>query len=64
MVKLLWPDFAFGKKAEEQVPDVLKILGYPFVISKTAMYSVGSPHTWPTLLAALTWLRETIQVCL
>ena len=26
------------------------------------MFAVGSPHTWPTLLAALTWLREMIEV--
>jgi kinetochore protein NDC80 len=40
----------------------MKELGYPFAISKSAMYAIGSPHMWPNLLAALDWLREQIQV--
>ena len=24
----------------------------------SALYSVGSPHTWPALLTALTWLVQ------
>ena len=35
---------------------------YPFTISKSNMYSVGSPHTWPMILGALCWLIELIRV--
>ena len=58
------PDYKAGKngKIEEEIPRLFKQLGYPFNISKSAMFAVGSPHTWPSLLAALTWLREQIEV--
>jgi kinetochore protein NDC80 len=36
-------------------------MGYPYPISKTALVAAGSPHTWPALLAALTWLMEHLQ---
>ena len=38
----------------------MKKLGYPFGVSKTALVAVGSPHTWPALLAMITWLVELI----
>lgn len=34
---------------------------YPFQISKSNLTAVGSPHTWPSLLAALTWLVELLN---
>jgi kinetochore protein NDC80 len=34
---------------------------YPFNISKSSLQSVGAPHTWPAVLAALTWLIELIS---
>ena len=30
----------------------------PLQISKSALFAVGSPHSWPAVLAALTWLVE------
>ncbi|KAK3735802.1 hypothetical protein QZH41_007422 [Actinostola sp. cb2023] len=46
------------KRPEEEIPKILKLIGYPFTISKSSMFSVGSPHTWPNLLGALCWLIE------
>lgn len=43
------------------MPSMFKRLRYPFSISKTALVAVGSPHTWPPLLAALTWLVELLN---
>ncbi len=34
---------------------------YPFQINKSILSSVGAQHTWPTILAALTWLIQLIQ---
>ena len=31
----------------EQMKLVLKALGYPYNISKSALQSVGAPHAWP-----------------
>ena len=54
------PNVRFAAKPEEDVPGLFKRLGYPFQISKSALSAVGSPHTWPGLLAALTWLVELL----
>ena len=51
---------AFGK-IEDDVPTLFKQLKYPFQISKSALFAVGSPHTWPSLLAALGWLVELLN---
>ena len=51
MVEFLYrqidPNYVMDKKFEEAIPSIFKSLGYPFPISKTALYAVGSPHTWP-----------------
>lgn len=49
------------RKFEDDVVTAFKILGYPFNISKTALVAAGSPHTWPTLLLAITWLIEVLE---
>jgi kinetochore protein NDC80 len=49
-------------KFEEEVALHFKALGYPYSVSKTALVAAGSPHTWPSLLAALVWLVEHIVV--
>jgi kinetochore protein NDC80 len=49
-------------KMEEEVAMHFKALGYPYPVSKTALVAAGSPHTWPSLLAALVWLVEHIVV--
>lgn len=45
-------------KLEDDVPLFFRTLGYPFQISKSALYAAGSPHSWPNLLAALAWLVD------
>jgi kinetochore protein NDC80 len=45
----------------EQIPPLLKSLGYPFIIPKSYLTSAGTPHTWPLLLGALSWIRELIE---
>lgn len=55
-------NFKIQKKPEEEIPRILKQLDYPFTISKTYMYAIGTPHTWPNILVALRWLCELIQV--
>ncbi|CAB1317232.1 unnamed protein product [Coregonus sp. 'balchen'] len=61
-------------KVEEEVPRILKDLGfmstdnylsagrYPFPLSKSSMFSVGAPHTWPQVLGALIWLIDTLKL--
>jgi kinetochore protein NDC80 len=47
-------------KPEDEVPLFFNWLRYPFQISKSALFAVGAPHTWPPLLAALSWLVELL----
>ncbi|XP_055994245.1 kinetochore protein NDC80 homolog [Sorex fumeus] len=49
-------------KFEEEVPRIFKELGYPFALSKSSMYTVGAPHTWPHIVAALVWLIDCIKL--
>lgn len=53
-----------GPKLEEEVPKLFKSYGYPNAIAKSAMYTVGTPHTWPILLAALHWFKDQVEVCI
>ncbi|XP_033106578.1 kinetochore protein NDC80 homolog [Anneissia japonica] len=57
----LEPKFVMPAKHEEELPKIMKTLGYPFNISKSSLYTIGSPHTWPHLLAALHWLMELVK---
>lgn len=49
-------------KVEEEIPRMLKDLGYPFALSKSSMYSIGAPHTWPLALGALIWLMDAVKL--
>lgn len=60
LFKLLDQNFEFGKDFEDEVRTFFKRFGYPFGLSKNSLKAVGSPHTWPTVLAALIWLTEFI----
>lgn len=61
--RLLDPTFEMAnQKVEEEVPAILKALRYPFVLSKSSMYSVGAPHTWPQALGALMWLIDNVKI--
>ena len=53
-------NFKCGSKSEDDVPTVFKQLRYPFQISKISITAAGSPHTWPSLLAALTWMIQIL----
>ncbi|XP_070798460.1 kinetochore protein NDC80 homolog [Pituophis catenifer annectens] len=51
-----------GSKFEEEIPRIFKELGYPFPLSKSSMYTVGAPHTWPQIVAALVWLIDCYKL--
>lgn len=55
------PAFKIQGKVEDEVPFFLKRLNYPFQISKSALFAVGTPHSWPGILAMLTWLIELLE---
>ena len=49
-------------KFEDEVCMAFRCLGYPFPISKTGLVAVGSPHTWPELIAAIDWLVDLLVI--
>ncbi|XP_018597475.1 kinetochore protein NDC80 homolog [Scleropages formosus] len=60
---LLDPTFQMPtSKIEEEIPRILRDIGYPFALPKSSMYSVGAPHTWPQVLGALIWLIDTVKL--
>ena len=62
MLTRIDPDFQRGEtKFEDEVASTLKAMSYPYPISKTALVSAGSPHTWPHLLALLSWLMDQVD---
>ncbi|NXB76443.1 NDC80 protein, partial [Donacobius atricapilla] len=61
--RFLCPSYELpDSKFEEEVPKVFKDLGYPFALSKSSMYTVGAPHTWPQIVAALVWLIDCVKL--
>lgn len=47
---------------ETELPNLFKPLGYPYLPNASILKSFNSPHYWPQILAALSWLREIVQV--
>ncbi|EDQ92109.1 uncharacterized protein MONBRDRAFT_22944 [Monosiga brevicollis MX1] len=59
---LLDPMFPWDKyKPEDEIPEIMKYLGYPFPIKKSTIFASGSSHNWPKLLGALTWLVDATR---
>ncbi|CAE1247475.1 NDC80 [Acanthosepion pharaonis] len=61
IVKHIEYKYKVPDKYEEEIPKYLRLLGYPFTISRSSMFAVGSPHTWPAVLAALVWLVDLVN---
>jgi len=62
-VSHIQPNFKLGSKLDEAVMTALKSYCYPFTISKSHLSTIGVQHTWPPVLAALSFLRVCIEVC-
>eukprot|EP00041_Stephanoeca_diplocostata_P016672 m.329238 g.329238 ORF g.329238 m.329238 type:complete len:689 (-) comp20443_c0_seq3:157-2223(-) len=46
----------------EQIPILLKALGYPFKINRSAVISCGSHSNWPKMLGALHFLLDIVTL--
>ncbi|KAF8936374.1 kinetochore-associated Ndc80 complex subunit ndc80 [Dissophora ornata] len=60
----LEPGYDFQRKFEDDVPVLLRTMRYPAAdtITKTSLYTVGTPHSWPNMLALLGWMMDVILV--
>ncbi|GAB1607882.1 kinetochore protein NDC80 homolog [Argonauta hians] len=64
VVKHFDPKYKLADKYDEDIPRFFRAHGYPFLITKSSMVTIGSPHSWPALLAALVWLTEIVKASL
>ena len=55
------PNYAFGPSVEEDIKRTMKLLGYPFALSKNALQAAGTPHTWPALLLMMAWIVDVLN---
>ncbi|XP_064628544.1 kinetochore protein NDC80 homolog [Lineus longissimus] len=55
------PGYVMKNKHEEEIPRLMKMIEYPFNLTKNMMFTIGAPHTWPCVLGALIWLVEYIE---
>uniref|UniRef100_A0A3Q7EQT4 Kinetochore protein NDC80 n=1 Tax=Solanum lycopersicum TaxID=4081 RepID=A0A3Q7EQT4_SOLLC len=51
---------AESHKLEDDLQTLLKSLNCPVKLNKSALRAPGTPHSWPSLLAAIHWL---VQLC-
>ncbi|KAF2362645.1 Kinetochore protein Ndc80 [Trinorchestia longiramus] len=58
---MLVPNYKMPSRFDEEIPLKLKLLTYPSQIPKSTFASVGSPHSWPLLLAMLSWLCDIVS---
>ena len=55
------PNFAYGSCVEDDIKRTMKLLGYPFSLSKNALQAAGTPHTWPALLLMMSWMVDFLN---
>ena len=62
LLKKALPNFSFGPKFEDELPPLLKNLGYPGnTLSKGKLQTPGAEYAWPTILGALAWLVDLLR---
>lgn len=62
LLSRLDPTWSRGdRRFEDEFVEALRLLQYPFTLSKTALAAVGTAHTWPALLAALAWIVDLLE---
>ncbi|XP_042887395.1 kinetochore protein NDC80 homolog [Penaeus japonicus] len=54
--------YSLPTRFEEEIPRLLKLLKYPVQIPKSSFTTVSSPHTWPSVLAMLSWLVDVVNM--
>ncbi|XP_045105157.1 kinetochore protein NDC80 homolog [Portunus trituberculatus] len=55
-------NYTLPPRFEEEIPKILKNLQCPLQITKSSFVTVGSPHTWPVVLAALAFLVDLVNI--
>ncbi|KAK8400386.1 hypothetical protein O3P69_003221 [Scylla paramamosain] len=54
--------YTLPPRFEEEIPKLLKNIDCPFQLTKSSFVTVGSPHTWPVVLAALAFMVDFVHI--
>mmetsp|Transcript_30847 Transcript_30847/g.86457 ORF Transcript_30847/g.86457 Transcript_30847/m.86457 type:complete len:600 (-) Transcript_30847:66-1865(-) len=64
IMDFLWkqidPMHSWSAKPHEEIPKLFQQLKYPVSLNKSNFISVGVPHVWPNILAAMRWLVDLL----
>ncbi|CAB4066133.1 NDC80 [Lepeophtheirus salmonis] len=57
---ILSPGYVLPQKFESELTSLLKGLDYPGVISKSTFVTIGSLHSWPSILGVIVFIKEMV----
>eukprot|EP00903_Cladosiphon_okamuranus_P008948 g8563.t1 len=60
LFRQLDPNYMPSGRFEEDVVPFLKMVRYPFTISKSSLAAVGAPQTWPKVMGAISWIVDSL----
>ncbi|CAM9852513.1 unnamed protein product [Pylaiella littoralis] len=60
LFRQLDPNYMPSGRFEDDVVPFLKMVGYPFTISKSSLAAVGAPQTWPKVMGAISWIVDSL----
>ncbi|XP_040569852.1 kinetochore protein NDC80 homolog [Lepeophtheirus salmonis] len=62
MYGILSPGYVLPLKFESELTSLLKVAGldYPGVISKSTFVTIGSLHSWPSILGVIVFIKEMV----
>ena len=55
------PNIQVENIALDDIPLIMKSIGYPYIISKNILQSVGAPHTTSHVLCLLSWMCSLLM---
>ncbi|CAN0123472.1 unnamed protein product, partial [Ectocarpus fasciculatus] len=60
LFRQLDPNYRPSGRFEDDVVPFLKMVRYPFTISKSSLAAVGAPQTWPKVMGAISWIVDAL----
>ena len=51
-----------GKRLEQEIPTILKQIRYPTTVSKSSFQTLGTNHSWPSVLGVIHYIVLAAQI--
>lgn len=55
------PSYVPSARFEDDVLPFLKMIRYPYPLSRSSLQAVGAPQTWPKVMGAISWIVDTLM---